>query len=112
MSETNLMLSEEFVVQYNEAKNIARSALQEKKNIVLLGTNGANGKTYLTSELKPNYYTNLYGLQEINNRIPLKEKPFILETNNKTDLKKLDSFEIPYTLVDMPLSISKGKVSD
>ena len=107
MSGSNLELSNEFVIQYNNAKKVVSSALIENKNVVLLGTIGANGKTHLTNELNPTHHTSLYGLQEINNKIPLKEKPFILETNNKADLKKLDSFEIPYTLVDMPISIHK-----
>ena len=111
MSESDLVISNEFVVQYNNAKDIVSSALEAKKNVVLLGTNGSNGKTYLTNELNPIHHTSLYGLQEINNKIPLTEKPFILETNNKGDLKKLDSFEILYTLVDMPISIHKNRVS-
>lgn len=110
MSESNEELSESFFIQYNNAKKVVSSALLEKKNIVLLGKNGANGKTYLTNELNLQHHTSLYGLQEINNKLPLIEKPFILETNSKADLKKLDSFEILYTLVDMPISIHKNRL--
>lgn len=109
MSSHNLSPKSKFIQQYVKAKASAHSALEKKNNIVLFGENGANGKSHLTNELnKENallHYTSIYGLQEINNKIPLKENPFILETNNKADLKKLDSFEIPYTLIDMPISV-------
>lgn len=107
MGDSNVELSSEFMSQYNNAKEIVSAAFKDKKNVVLLGVKGSNGKTYLTNELNSPNYTSLYGLEEVKNKTPLKEKPFILETNNKADLKKLDSFEIPYTLVDMPISIHK-----
>lgn len=110
MSSPNLSPKSDFIQQYVQSKVIASNALKNKENIVLLGDSGRNGKTHLKNELinekSFSMYTSLYGLQEINNKIPLKEKPFILETNNKADLKKLDSFEVPYVLIDMPLSIS------
>lgn len=105
-SSSNKDISEDFKNQYNNAKEMAISALNKHENIVLLGNNGVNGKSFLMNELKPTNYTTLYGLQELNNKKFLNERPFVLETNNKADLKKLDSFEIPYKLIDMPISIT------
>ena len=105
-SRINKNVPEDFKKQYNNAKHMAVSSLDKSENIVLLGNNGVNGKSFLMNELNPKNYTTLYGLQEVNSKTILKEKPFILETNNKADLKKLDSFEIPYKLIDMPISIT------
>jgi|TARA_Y100000992_G_scaffold301643_1_gene273071 hypothetical protein len=98
---SNKKIQENFKEEYNIAKDMAITVLNNLENLVLLGCNGVNGKSSFMKDLDAKNYTTLYGLEEVNSKKILEENPFILETNNKSDLKKLDSFEIPYKLIDI-----------
>ena len=51
--------SAKFLKQYDDAKELAESAISEGKNVIIFGK-GANGKTHLARELKLDVLINNY----------------------------------------------------
>ncbi len=84
----------------DQFKSLVNLSVNSLKNIVLFGCYENKFNQFLKSKVNLNNYTLLFGLNEINNIKPFIENPFILETDNKDDLKKLDSSEVLYTLIE------------
>ena len=84
----------------DQFKSLANLSVNSLKNIVLFGSYENKFNQLLKSKINLNNYTLFFGLNEINNIKPFIGNPFILETDNKDDLKKLDSSEVLYTLIE------------
>tara|TARA_Y100000022_G_C13174815_1_gene340420 strand:- start:53 stop:370 length:318 start_codon:yes stop_codon:yes gene_type:complete len=98
-------VSPEFLSQYSNALALVQSALSERRNIVIVGNKGANGKTFLQNEIKNDTkftdYSIFYG--EIDN--DEMNSCFWLETVDSDIVDKMTAQGIDFCRVDMPISL-------
>ena len=93
-----IMENNKFSHNTEKKREKLNNALKENKNIVIVGDYDNKYPFDVTNTV----HYNLYGLQEVNiNSILKEEKPFILNTKNKGDMKRLDSFDILYELIEI-----------